>query len=245
MLRAYTRMTIVPLYRRTPLACHARSMWKPAGLAPPPPSNDRELAIKFVKERGYEHAIANAVVVTLSGEGWASEAASAGGLFALAKRLAGRWEMGADEGLHNLAKSIEFELAAKAGKKNVTFLVMPPRGEPFTCEALEGMSLKEVAEHGETDGARQLAELLECACAGVMACSTCHVYVDTDWAAAVGPPSEAEEDMLDLAFERRGESRLGCQIRLNPALDGLRVSIPGGAHNLFDYIPFEDNNNKT
>jgi len=22
----------------------------------------------------------------------------------------------------------------------------------------------------------------------------------------------------------------------------LRVSIPGGAHNLFDYIPFEDNN---
>jgi 2Fe-2S ferredoxin len=104
------------------------------------------------------------------------------------------------------------------------------------------MSLKEVAEHGETDGARQLAELLECACAGVMACSTCHVYVDTDWLAAVGPPSEAEEDMLDLAFERRDESRLGCQIRLNPALDGLRVSIPGGAHNLFDYIPFEDNN---
>jgi 2Fe-2S ferredoxin len=35
-----------------------------------------------------------------------------------------------------------------------------------------------------------------------------------------------EEDMLDFAFEVRPESRLSCQIRITPELDGLVVRIP-------------------
>lgn len=58
-------------------------------------------------------------------------------------------------------------------------------------------------------------------------------------AAAVGPPSEAEQDMLDLAHEPRDTSRLACQLVLSPAVDGMRLTIPAGANNLFDYIPFE------
>ena len=92
----------------------------------------------------------------------------------------------------------------------------------------------------EANGAALLSEHLECACSGVMACSTCHVHVDAEWFAAVGPPSEAEEDMLDLAFDRRDISRLGCQLQLKPELEGLVVRLPSDANNLFDHIPFAD-----
>ncbi|QIG80752.1 2Fe-2S iron-sulfur cluster-binding protein [Stakelama tenebrarum] len=61
-------------------------------------------------------------------------------------------------------------------------------------------------------------------CGGFMACATCHVYIAPEWREAVGPPaSEEEDEMLDLAGERRPESRLGCQIWLDKHLDGLRL----------------------
>ena len=45
-----------------------------------------------------------------------------------------------------------------------------------------------------------LGQLLECACSGVMACSTCHVYVDSTWMERVGAPSESEHgSVLSLA----------------------------------------------
>ena len=59
-------------------------------------------------------------------------------------------------------------------------------------------------------------------------------------AAAVGPPSEAEQDMLDLAYDPCETSRLDCQVTLSPALAGLVMKIPGGANNMMDFIPFED-----
>ena len=81
--------------------------------------------------------------------------------------------------------------------------------------------------------------MLECACSGVMACSTCHVYIAPGWFERVGPPGEDEQDMLDLAHEPRDTSRLGCQLVLRPDLEGLVVEVPRGANNLFDHIPFE------
>ena len=78
---------------------------------------------------------------------------------------------------------------------------------------------------------------LECACAGVMACSTCHVVVDPIWYEAVGAADEDEEDMLDLAHDPRRTSRLGCQVKLTPALDGMVVWVPHGANNMMDDIP--------
>ncbi len=59
-----------------------------------------------------------------------------------------------------------------------------------------------------------------------MACATCHVVVDPDWAGRLPPPSDDEEAMLDTVFDLTPTSRLGCQIRLDPALDGLRVTLP-------------------
>ena len=101
----------------------------------------------------------------------------------------------------------------------------------------EGASLTDLVKFDSSDGARQLAEHIECACSGVMACSTCHVVVDPIWYEAVGAADEDEEDMLDLAHDPRRTSRLGCQVKLTPALDGMVVWVPHGANNMMDDIP--------
>ena len=46
------------------------------------------------------------------------------------------------------------------------------------------------------------------------------------------PPSEDEEDMLDLAFGLTHTSRLGCQIMMSDMLDGLRVLLPAATRNM-------------
>ncbi len=63
-------------------------------------------------------------------------------------------------------------------------------------------------------------------CEGSVACATCHMIVDPAWAARLDPPTEEEETMLDTVFDLTPTSRLSCQIRLSPALDGLRLSLP-------------------
>ena len=65
------------------------------------------------------------------------------------------------------------------------------------------------------------------------------MVVAPEWFERVGPPCEAEQDMLDLAHEPQPNSRLGCQLTLRTELEGMVVHIPGGANNLMDHIPFE------
>ncbi|HEX3421969.1 MAG TPA: 2Fe-2S iron-sulfur cluster-binding protein [Sphingomicrobium sp.] len=74
-------------------------------------------------------------------------------------------------------------------------------------------------------------EPLEGACEGVMACSTCHVIVDAGDFERLPPPSEEEEDLLDLAAYATRTSRLACQIILGEDMDSLTVRIPPGARN--------------
>ena len=75
---------------------------------------------------------------------------------------------------------------------------------------------------------------IEGACGGVMACSTCHVIVDPAYFHKLDDLSEEEDEMLDLAWGIRPTSRLGCQIVLTDALDGLEVSLPAEIRNLLD-----------
>ena len=63
-------------------------------------------------------------------------------------------------------------------------------------------------------------------CGGACACATCHVYVDPAWMDIVGAAEPMEEDMLDFASDVRPTSRLSCQIRVKPELDGLIVTTP-------------------
>ena len=98
----------------------------------------------------------------------------------------------------------------------VTFLL--PDGTTHVFEAAEGLSLLEVARRHDL--------AIEGACGGAMACATCHVVVDDAWFDELPPASAEEEDMLDLAAVVEATSRLGCQIRLTRALDGLTVRVP-------------------
>jgi 2Fe-2S ferredoxin len=96
-------------------------------------------------------------------------------------------------------------------------------GQPKDVEAPNGLSVLEVAHKYGVD--------IEGACEGSLACSTCHVIVDPAWAAKLAKPSEDEEDMLDLAFGLEKTSRLGCQIVMSDALDGLIVRLPAATRN--------------
>ena len=61
-------------------------------------------------------------------------------------------------------------------------------------------------------------------CGGMALCSTCHVYIESDH--ELPKMSEDEEDMLDQAFFVDDEkSRLGCQIYLTNAMDGLTLKL--------------------
>jgi 2Fe-2S ferredoxin len=64
-------------------------------------------------------------------------------------------------------------------------------------------------------------------CGGCASCATCHVWVDPAWIDRLLPADEVEDDLLGFAeTERRPTSRLGCQIAIEDALDGLRVEVP-------------------
>ena len=99
-----------------------------------------------------------------------------------------------------------------------------PDGTRHEVEAPAGLSLLEIAHGNDID--------IEGACDGSLACSTCHVIVDPQWYGVLPPPTEDEEDMLDLAFGLTPTSRLGCQIVMTEELDGLTVSLPTDTHNL-------------
>jgi ferredoxin len=74
-------------------------------------------------------------------------------------------------------------------------------------------------------------EPLEGACEGVMACSTCHVIVEERDFEKLPPPSEEEEDLLDLAAHATRTSRLACQIILTEAMESLTIRVPPSATN--------------
>ena len=67
---------------------------------------------------------------------------------------------------------------------------------------------------------------IEADCGGALACATCHIYVPSTWSAETGAPSADELDMLECANDVDPRSRLSCQIRMTPALDGIEVELP-------------------
>ena len=92
-------------------------------------------------------------------------------------------------------------------------------GESRTVDAEIGSTVMETAIKNSIPG-------IEAECGGACACATCHVYVDDAWVEATGKPAATEEDMLDFAFDVRPNSRLSCQIKVRPELDGLVVTVP-------------------
>jgi 2Fe-2S ferredoxin len=97
-------------------------------------------------------------------------------------------------------------------------------GKELVVDAPLGVSVLEIAHKNHVP--------LEGACEGSLACSTCHVVIDQAFYDKLKPATEDEEDMLDLAFGLTHTSRLGCQILMSDALDGLRVLLPAATRNM-------------
>ena len=100
----------------------------------------------------------------------------------------------------------------------LTAIVIDATGTAHTLHGKDGDSVMQLAR------AADLPVLGECN--GSLACATCHVVVDPDWAARLTPVGEDEEAMLDTIFSLKPTSRLSCQIRLCPELDGIRLFLP-------------------
>lgn len=105
---------------------------------------------------------------------------------------------------------------------HVTFITKD--GEQIEIEAAEGDNLMDIAQAHGLD--------VEGACGGSCACSTCHMIIDPEYFDEMEEPSDDENDMLDLAFGLTETSRLGCQVKMSPELDGVRVALPAMTRNL-------------
>jgi len=60
-------------------------------------------------------------------------------------------------------------------------------------------------------------------CGGMAMCATCQCYLESE--TPLNEQSESELDMLDQAFFVKNNSRLGCQIQLEDAIDGIVLRL--------------------
>ena len=90
-------------------------------------------------------------------------------------------------------------------------------GQQHDVKANEGESLMEALRHDEWGVAA--------ICGGMCSCGTCHVYLDTDWYDKFQQPDSDELDLLDVFETTKDNSRLSCQLFIQAAHDGLKLSI--------------------
>jgi 2Fe-2S ferredoxin len=98
-------------------------------------------------------------------------------------------------------------------------IVTTRSGEQLTIEnAKQGLSVMEVMrDYGVPD--------LLALCGGSRSCATCHVWVAAEWLDRLPAPAAEESELLDSSAHCQPSSRLSCQLRWHPALDGLRVTL--------------------
>lgn len=102
----------------------------------------------------------------------------------------------------------------------VSITYVEANGTAHRVEVDPGLTVMEGARDNGVPG-------IHADCGGACACSTCHVYVAAEWIDRLPPRDELEQDMLEFAWEPDAErSRLTCQIKVTPELDGLVVTLP-------------------
>ncbi len=92
-------------------------------------------------------------------------------------------------------------------------------GNKKTIDVAKGLSVMEGAIQNDVPG-------IDADCGGGMACATCHVYVKEEWFNKLPKAEDAEQDMIDMAFEPKKNSRLSCQLIVSEEVDGLVVTTP-------------------
>ena len=91
--------------------------------------------------------------------------------------------------------------------------------QTHTIDVQNGLTVMEGAIQNDIQG-------IDADCGGGMSCATCHVYVNDEWLDKLPIKEDGEEDMLDMAFEPKKNSRLSCQLILEDSHDGIVVNLP-------------------
>ena len=95
-----------------------------------------------------------------------------------------------------------------------------PDGRRTEIDAKDGVSLMHTAIAHNISG-------IVGECGGAAMCATCHCYVDPAFADKLPPRSDIEDEMLEAAAAPRTQfSRLSCQVKVAPALEGMVVTVP-------------------
>jgi 2Fe-2S ferredoxin len=91
-------------------------------------------------------------------------------------------------------------------------------GSVTIVEVSAGTTVLQAAEDNNVD--------LSGPCGGNLACGRCHVVIDEQWSDKLPKPQEAEENLLDMVWNAKSTSRMGCQIEITNELDGIVVHLP-------------------
>lgn len=91
-------------------------------------------------------------------------------------------------------------------------------GASIPVDALNGHSAMEAAIRNNIPG-------IDGECGGVCACATCHVQVEEPWSSKLETKTEAEKMMLEFASGVGDNSRLACQIKVEPAFEGMVLRV--------------------
>lgn len=100
----------------------------------------------------------------------------------------------------------------------ITFV--EPSGNQVQVEAASGITLLQAAINSNIQG-------IVGECGGACQCATCHVYIDAPWTDKLSPVGDMEDAMLEsTAADRLPTSRLGCEVEITDAMEGLVVHLP-------------------
>lgn len=95
-----------------------------------------------------------------------------------------------------------------------------PDGREHVVEATAGHSVMQAAIGAMVPG-------ITADCGGACTCATCHGYVDDAWTDRVPSPSHDEAEMIEAGcLDVLPTSRLTCQIKVTPDLEGLVIRLP-------------------
>ena len=91
-------------------------------------------------------------------------------------------------------------------------------GKKHDFDVKPGQTLMEALRDNNMD--------VEAICGGCCSCATCHVFVDDAWVGKLPPRSEDEQELVsETESFQPNNSRLSCQIKLTPELDGIVVTV--------------------
>lgn len=117
------------------------------------------------------------------------------------------------------------EILKRSCQQSVKFTFIEAKtGDRIAVACQTGKSVLDAALDANVD--------IEGACGGELACSTCHVILTKTLFDKLPSKTEEEEDMLDLAWGVSETSRLCCQIRICPLLEGAEFTVPSETNNM-------------